>query len=86
MTKICEYLQYADYFTHIIKKEEPAWGRKNWLNIKERLWGTSASNHCFPFKAQKKWNGVKLLKHDNFTGCFFSRKGGNWIIHINIVT
>lgn len=33
--KICEYLQYADYFIHIIKKKEPAWEKKNWLNIKD---------------------------------------------------
>lgn len=24
MAKICEYLQYADYFAHIIQKEGPA--------------------------------------------------------------
>lgn len=34
MAKICEYLQYLDYFTHIIKKERPA-GKKTWLNIKD---------------------------------------------------
>lgn len=76
MAKICEYLQYLDHFTHIIKKERPA-GKKNLIKYQRHsIKRNSASNHYCPLKAESKWNGVKLLENDSFPGLFFSKKKG----------
>lgn len=76
--KISEYLQYADYFAHIIKKDQL---EKKWLNI--RLWGASVSNHYCFHKAKGNWSRGKLLGNDSFIR-FFSQKKGDGIMHRKI--
>lgn len=69
MVKVCEYLQYADDFTHITKKERPT-GKK--INKYQRLCGTSSCSHHCPLKAEGRCSGVNLLENE-FHWIFFKK-------------